>query len=168
MKLLPARTLLSALCGAALPAWGGKAHEHGLARLDLAVDAARLVVSLELPLDTLVGFERAPRTDAEKAALQQALARLEKADAWLRPDGAGQCSRGAVRISGPVFGTGEHADVDVSVEFNCKDSARIAFVEVSLYDSLPRLQRVDVQAATRKGQMKATLKKPVTRVSLAR
>ncbi len=167
MKLLSTWPLLAALCLAS-PVWAGKAHEHGTAKLDVAVDAAKLVVSLELPLDTLVGYERAPRTDAEKASLQQALARLEKADDWLRPDSAGQCTRGAVQINGPVFGAGEHADVDVSVEFNCKDTARIAFVEVGLYTPLPRLQRVDVQAVTRKGQMKATLKKPVTRVSLAR
>ncbi|MFN7726850.1 MAG: DUF2796 domain-containing protein [Rubrivivax sp.] len=167
MKLLPTLSLLAALCVAG-PAWAGKAHEHGTAKLDLAVDAAKLVVSLELPMDTLVGFERAPRTDAEKASLQQALARLEKADDWLRPDSAGQCTRGATSVNPPVFGQGEHADVDVSVEFTCKDTARIAFVEVALYGTLPRLQRVDVQAVTRKGQMKATLKKPVTRVSLAR
>ena len=39
------------------------AHVHGVARIDLAVDGDQLTLSLEMPLDNLVGFEHAPVVD---------------------------------------------------------------------------------------------------------
>ena len=54
-----------ALCGAA---FAGKAHQHGVARLDLAVDGGTVTIAVEMPLDALVGFERSPRTGAERQA----------------------------------------------------------------------------------------------------
>ncbi|MDH5541220.1 MAG: DUF2796 domain-containing protein, partial [Rhizobacter sp.] len=57
----------------------GKAHEHGALRLDVAVEATSVTLQLQAPLDSLVGFERAPRTEAERQRVDQALARLKAA-----------------------------------------------------------------------------------------
>jgi hypothetical protein len=40
------------------------AHVHGLVSLNVAVDGRILTVQLEAPLDSLLGFEHRPRTDA--------------------------------------------------------------------------------------------------------
>jgi len=45
-----------------------QAHEHGVARLSVAVDGKRRTIELDAPLDGWLGFERAPRTDAERKA----------------------------------------------------------------------------------------------------
>ena len=47
-----------------------------------------------------------------------------------------------------------------SFEFVCKDGGQAGFVEVGLFEAFPRLQRMDVQAATPQGQLKATLSAP--------
>ena len=47
-------------------------HVHGEGRLDVVIDRDQLTLSLELPLDAAVGFERAPRNEAERAALANA------------------------------------------------------------------------------------------------
>lgn len=167
MKPLVLFAAVATACCLVGAAHAGKAHEHGIAKLDVAVDAQRVSVQLELPLDTLLGFEREPRTDAEKAQLEAALVKLRQPAAWLRPDPAAGCTLGRVNVVPPKFGAG-HADVEASIEFNCKDAARVGFMEVALFEVLPRLQRVDVQAATRRGQMQAQLKKPTTRLPLAR
>ncbi len=174
-SMLPAliALLLVPLAG---PAWSGKAHEHGVAKLDVAVEPARISFLLDLPLDGLVGFERAPRTDAERAAVEAALATLREPGKLFRVDSAAGCVPGRVALVAPVLGLGAtpaadkdgHADLEASVEFSCKDTARAGFVEVGLFDAFARLQRVDVQAATRRGQMKATLKRPTSRLPLAR
>ncbi|MGB0128732.1 MAG: DUF2796 domain-containing protein [Rhodocyclaceae bacterium] len=39
------------------------AHEHGVAKLDVASDGGALAINVESPLDNRVGFEHAPRTD---------------------------------------------------------------------------------------------------------
>ena len=172
MKLLLATSLLAA--SIATPAWAGKAHEHGAARIDIAVEPGRLVVSLESPLDGLLGFERAPRSAAEKRAVESMVATLKAADTLFRIDPAAQCSLGPVTLTSAPLKLGDakataddgHGDLDAEFEFACKSAP--AFVEVGLFKAFPRLARLEVQTATAKGQRKQVLVHPAQRVDLAR
>lgn len=100
------RVFAAALAAAVLApaAWAGKAHEHGVARLDVGVEAGRVTLSLEVPLEDLVGFERAPRNEAERAAVTAALARLGEVDRLVRIDGAAGCGAGKVVLVAPMWG----------------------------------------------------------------
>jgi hypothetical protein len=157
-------------------AWAGKAHQHGVAQLDIGVDPGRITLLLTMPLDSLVGFERAPRSDAERAQIEAALARLRSAATLLRIDPAAQCTPGPVALDSAMLGLGTtkaapkegHDDVEASVEFTCKEGTKAGFVEVGLFEAFPRLTRIDVQTAAPRGQAKATLKRPASRVPLAR
>jgi Protein of unknown function (DUF2796) len=172
MRLLLAAALLAA--SIAPPVWAGKAHEHGAAKLDIAVEPGRLVISLESPLDGLLGFERAPRSAAEKRAVESMVATLKAADTLFRIDPAAQCSLGLVTLTSAPLKLGDasaaaddgHGDLDADFEFTCKSSP--AFVEVGLFKAFPRLARLDVQTATAKGQRKQLLVRPAQRVELAR
>lgn len=197
----------TALCSAA---WAGKAHEHGVARLDLGVEAGRITLNLVVPLEDLVGFERAPRTDAERAAIVAALARLQEADRLVRIDSVAGCGAGKVRLEAPVWGVGgtaasagaasspaaantasaanatgatssakttgtpgraardAHADLEATYEFRCSNAPRAGHVEIGLFEAFARLRRVEVQAVMPHGQMKVVLRRPQTRVGLAR
>jgi hypothetical protein len=170
--------LFALLALAPLPAAAGKAHEHGVARLDIAVEPARVVLLLELPLDALVGFEHAPRDDAERQRVNAAVAQLRDAAGLYSIDPAAGCKPGKIELTAPVLQLGaaatpaagkeEHADLEGSFEFNCADGFKAGFVELGLFEAFARLQRIEVQAVTRKGQMKATLRRPASRVTLAR
>jgi Protein of unknown function (DUF2796) len=161
------------------PVLAAKAHEHGVARIDLVVEPTRITVLLEMPMDGMAGFERAPRDDAERKVVDAALGRLRDAAALFAIDPAASCKAGPVVLTSAVLGLGPaaataggkgdgHADIDASYEFNCADGFRAGFVEVGLFEAFARLQRVEIQAVTRKGQIKATLKRPSTRLTLAR
>jgi hypothetical protein len=161
------------------PVLAGKAHEHGVARADLAVEPTRITVFLDMPMDGLAGFERAPRDDAERKAVDAALVRLRNAAALFAIDPAAQCTPGPVVLTSAVLGLGKppagagarsngHEDIEASYEFSCGDGFRAGFVEVGLFAAFSRLQRIEIQAVTRKGQIKATLKRPATRLTLAR
>ena len=156
----------------ALAAQAAAPHEHGVARLDLAVEPTRVTLFLEMPLDSLLGFERAPRDDAERKRADEARARLRDAAALFAIDPAARCTPAKVELNAPALGGAaardEHADLEASYEFICKDATRVGFVEVGLFDAFGRLQRLDVQAATRKGQMRLTLKRPASRIALVR
>jgi hypothetical protein len=81
----------------------GKAHEHGALRLDVAIEGSKLTITMEAPLDNLLGFERAPRTDAERKAAADVLARLrspDKGTPLFALDAAAQCDKRA-RPSSP-------------------------------------------------------------------
>ena len=61
-----------------------------------------------------------------------------------------------------------HADLEARFDFDCKQGGRAASVEVGLFEAFKRLQRLDLQLATPRGQMKAVLQRPASRVALVR
>ena len=152
------------------------AHEHGVARLDLGVEATRVVLMLDTPLDNLLGFEHAPRTDAERQKADAAVARLRDATALFRIDPAAGCSLAKVELTSSALGLGKaaagakegHDDLEGQFEFHCSAGAKASFVEVRLFEAFAGFRRIDLQVATARGQMKATLRRPQTRVALAR
>ena len=156
----------------------GKAHEHGAVRLDVAIEGSKLTITMEAPLDNLLGFERAPRTDAERKAGADVLARLRSpatGTPLFAADAAAQCGLSRAEVQAPVLEPGsksaakdEHADLDASFEFNCAHPAELRALDVGLFDAFKRIQRIDVQVAGPKGQSKATLKRPSRSVKLAR
>lgn len=173
--------LVMAALFAAAAAQAAQPHEHGVARLDVAVDAGRVSIELDTPLDNLLGFERAPRTDAERGKVAAMLARLRAGDVLFRIDAAAGCTLAKVELVSALLDLGkagavshnttpasDHADLNGSFEFRCKNGARAGFVEVGLFEAFPALKRIDLQVATPKGQLKAVLRKPASRVALAR
>lgn len=175
VSALHAVGLALALLAAALPARAGKAHEHGAARLDVAVDGAQLTLALEMPLDSVVGYERAPRTEAERQAAAAALARLRGGAALFRTDAAAGCTLASAQVTAPVLepaaGAAKppadgHADLEANYVFQCAQPARLAAVEVLLFDAFKRLERIEVQAVLAKGQRKAVLRRTARVVRL--
>lgn len=167
---------LSASTGTAWAA--GKAHEHGALKLDVAIEGNKLTIAMEAPLDNLLGFERAPRTDAERKAAADVLTRLRSPDKGtpiFATDAAAQCTLGKAEVQAPVLEPGakpaakdEHADLDASYEFNCTKPEALRTLDVGLFDAYKRIQRIDVQVAGPKGQSKVTLNRPSRKVQLVR
>lgn len=167
---LPAAVLglgLALLLAAQAPVRAHQAHEHGSATMDVALEGANLVVHLITPVDNLVGFERAPRTQAERQAADAALARLRDGAALFRPDAEAGCVLAEVAVKAPVLAqpaaaSSGHADANASYAFRCKAPAALRTLDVRLFDAFVRLERVRVQAALPGGQRKATLRRQAT------
>lgn len=62
-----------------------EAHEHGVARLNVAVEGNNLYIELRSPAANIVGFEHPPRTGAQKDAVSRALKELKAGDKWFIP-----------------------------------------------------------------------------------
>jgi hypothetical protein len=147
-----------------------------VAKLDIAVEATKLTIQLESPLDNLVGFERAPRSDAERKQADAAVAKLRAAQQMFVIDPAASCTLDAVDLSSAALKLGHadareeaegHADIDGSFEFTCIDATKAAYVDVGLF-GFAHLQRLEVQVVTPRGQFKRELKRPAKRIVLAR
>lgn len=156
-----------------LPAAAHKAHVHGVATLTMAVDGSTLSITLEAPLDGFVGFERPPRSDAERKTATDAMARLKDGAALFKPDAAAGCTLAEATVDAPVLqpgakAAGDHADLDASYSFRCSQPQALRQVEVMLFDGFQRLTRIEVQVAGAKAQSKTTLRRPARTVTLAR
>ena len=137
------------------------AHVHGVAKLQVAVDGNTLTLSLESPLDNLLGFEHLPRSEKQKAAVRNMAERLNQAGKIFLPTPAAQCATVSVKLESPVLehatsGDG-HNDLDGDFVFRCERPDALRGLEVRLFEAFPNLRRLDVQVATPRGQVAARL-----------
>ena len=161
-KILLGVLLLPAL------AWAGKAHEHGVVKLNIVLEEKQLIITMESSLDGVVGFERAPATPAEKAVVDDAVLKLNGAGKLFVAEEAASCRHVKTTLKAPVIGVGVaapiadssgHGDLDGEFVFDCQDTSKLRQIEVALFDAFPRMKRIDIQAATSASQIKRTLRR---------
>lgn len=152
-------------------------HVHGLARLTVTVHEDILVIALESPLDNLVGFEHAPRTAAQRAALEGLVHTLENPSALFSPPAAAGCTASVVTLESPVLTAmakadrahadedenererDEHVHADLLAEFtfHCARPQHLDSINVNLFVPFPRLERINAEVATAEVQTAARL-----------
>jgi Protein of unknown function (DUF2796) len=130
----------------------GHAHVHGHGRLLIGAEAdGRVEVLLEVPAESLWGFERRPATDAERAAIRQARTRLG-GSGMVSFTGPADCGLVNVEIDDGGMLDEDHAhthtghghhDVSVRYRFNCLPPARIRSVSTALFEAFPRLEELE-------------------------
>jgi len=86
-------------------------HVHGETVGTLALDGDQLQIELTIPGANLVGFEHPPRTEEQRASIDQVLALLESGD-WLRTDARAECQSAQIEIHAHGFAQSEAADAD--------------------------------------------------------
>ena len=89
-----------------------EAHVHGHGTLDIVVEGEELVVELRIPSVNVVGFEHAPRTDAEREAVHQALVPFREAASVLVPSPEAECEVENVEARITAMADEEHDDHD--------------------------------------------------------
>ena len=160
------------------------AHLHGQAELTVVVDEGALSISLESPLDNLLGFERLPRNDAERQRVRAMAISLRAAANLFVSDVAAQCSLSSVSLhaalppellgnsvspttstSTPSTNT-EHAELVADYVFSCHTIGNLRQIEVGLFKVFPRLKRLVVQTAGPAGQTVQRLTPSASRVVL--
>ena len=168
------------------PAQAADAHVHGVASLQVALDGNRLNLEFSSPLDNLVGFEHAPRTDRQKAAVRQMAERLNAPELWFVPNAEAGCKRTSVNLESAVLdralltGAGperksatakpdarkdthkkshadEHSALSADIVFTCDRPRALSGLELKLFDAFPKLKRINAQVAVTSKQKAAKL-----------
>src|SRR5690349_4297179 len=67
-------------------------HQHGVGRLNIAIENNNVEMDLDAPGADIVGFESTAKTDEQKAALQAGLQKLKDAAALYKFPSAAGCS----------------------------------------------------------------------------
>ncbi|OEC38539.1 zinc-binding protein [Pseudomonas sp. 1D4] len=155
------------------------AHEHGVARLNAALDGSTLELELESPAMNLVGFEHEARSDADKAAVAKARAELEKPLAlFALPEAAG-CKVSEQKLESPLFGNApekahehehehkhedgdkhdhEHSEIHAHYHLECATPAKLTGLDLKgLFTRFPATQKIQVQLIGPMGQQGAEL-----------
>lgn len=138
------------------------AHVHGEAQLTLATDGGLLEIMLESPAANLLGFEQKPATAARQSVWQQQQTLL-KSGQWLQLPAIAQCVLQQQQLNDPWANAGQHADISISLSYQCKAAELLNEVKVTLFTTAADLQQIDVQWVSGGQQGAATLsaKQPV-------
>ena len=160
-------------CFAASAAEPG-AHVHGAAELRVTVDGNQLDIALESPLDNVLGFEHAPRTDPERGAVRAMAAKLRQAQNLFAPTAVAQCTLSSVQLESAALAPellGEpkpaqpeakkdedgHADLDASFGWRCAAPEKLTGMDVRLLQAFPGFRKLNVQVVGPRGQSSTVL-----------
>ncbi len=145
-------------------------HVHGAGKLEVVIDGAHFAVTLDMPADAAVGFERMPRTAAEKLAVEAMLKALSDGPGLFKPTPAAECRLATVDLSTPFSPTtdkpagkekaagaeegeqGEHGDIEASYVFQCAKPEQLKSLETTIFTRFKRLYRLEVERAGPSGQ----------------
>ncbi|NDF18356.1 MAG: DUF2796 domain-containing protein [Betaproteobacteria bacterium] len=143
-----------------------KPHEHGVAALEISLSGQTLNLRLSSPLDSFLGWERAPRNDQEKALYRQLRQDLSHYAPILSLPVQAGCVLEKAEVSDPHRLSGgqstseasaEHQDLVAEWWVRCEMPNQLKRVTIQGFDRFKRLRRVDVVANTASGLGKARL-----------
>lgn len=140
-------------------------HVHGEVTVNIALDGELLTVELDAPAINVIGFEKSPRSDAERQ-------KVAAVDAWLASgrDIAAVPRNAACRLQGadytpPKLGTG-HADYRARYTFRCRNATALEWVELWALRRLTGVERAAANVITPTVQRQQELTGGTLRVSL--
>lgn len=118
------------------------AHKHGEAQVSVAVDQGKVMLKIEFTQESLVGFEYAPKTDAEKKALADAQKKVTSSNllAWEKDLG---CKESSSDVK--VVYEGEHAEVKFHGEYACTALGKGKKLTFKVKEVFPKVAKVHVE-----------------------
>ncbi|WP_458373848.1 DUF2796 domain-containing protein [Pseudomonas laurylsulfatiphila] len=146
------------------------AHEHGVGRLDAALDGKTLALELQSPAMNLVGFEHAATSDADKAKVAAARALLEQPLALFNLPKAAGCVVENQELESPLFGDTpdadddhdkdakdehhhDHSEIHAHYQFTCATPDALKTLDLAnIFNSFPATQKIQVQLIGPSGQ----------------
>lgn len=142
-------------------------HEHGKVTFNVALEGKLLVVELDAPADNVIGFEHAPRTDAEKAKVRDQAAWLQAGKGLIAFPAAAACRFQEAKLDAPTWKEGEtHADYEVRLTYQCDQPQRLEWLQLSLLGGLHEVHEARVNLVTPARQGSETVKSADARVRL--
>ncbi|MGX0892643.1 hypothetical protein AB7M22_004651 [Pseudomonas sp. ADAK2 TE3594] len=148
------------------------AHEHGVGRLNAALDGQTLELELESPAMNLVGFEHTATSDADKAKVAAVRAQLEKPLVLFNLPKAAGCVVATQELESPLFGDKpdadddhdeadkdghehhhDHSEIHVHYQFSCSAPGALKTLDLAnIFNTFPATQKIQVQLISPSGQ----------------
>jgi hypothetical protein len=149
------------------------AHEHGVGRLNIAIEGKRVSMELEVPGADIVGFEHAASTATQKAAVKTAISTLEGALNVFKLPAEAKCKlanakvaahaedeedheHGQAEKAGTKHDEGEeeahHSQFHAQYAVDCAAPEKLTGIDFKYFDLFAGARKLDVNLVTDKGQ----------------
>ncbi len=151
------------------------AHVHGIAALNLALEGQEVHIEFDSPAANIVGFEHAPSSEADHAALDKAVATLKDGDRLFKFNADAGCQMEKVNVATQLLdeeheghadeNPGEHpheekqghdheqhededeahSDIEAAYHFECDEPGKLTQLTVELFEAFPGTEELKVQ-----------------------
>ena len=139
------------------------AHEHGKVMINVALEEKQLVIELDSPAVNVVGFEHAPRTDDERAAVRTASDLLKSGKGLFGLPKDALCLFQGAEVKPPKWEASSeehgapdkhehHADYEARFTYRCEAPRSLTWLEPWLLDKLLNVVEARVNIVTGNGQ----------------
>ena len=133
------------------------AHEHGVSKLQIAIDKNQMQFVLEAPGADIVGFERKAKTSGQKASVAQALELLRKpAEIFQLPPSA-RCSLSSATAELEFSGGGDteagHTEFHATYSFNCSSPGALKTIGIRFFELFANAKEIELEAISNFGQL---------------
>jgi hypothetical protein len=152
-------------------------HQHGVGRLNIAIEGDKVEMELDAPGADIVGFESEAKTDAQKATLQASLQKLKDVATLYKLPAAAGCTvteaeakvekdehehEQAAGKKDEDAHEHEHSDVNAGYKLQCRAPQAIKTIEFGYFAAFPKAQKLQVTIVSGKGQQQfdVTREKP--------
>ena len=159
-------------------------HVHGIAALNLALEGREVEIELDSPAANIVGFEHAPSSEADQAALDKAVVALKDGGQLFRFNDDAGCRMETANVVSELLeeehdeheeheghakdghedeeheheGEGEtHSDIEAAYHFVCDEPGKLTRLTVELFEAFPGMEKLKVQYVTQSKQGAAEL-----------
>jgi hypothetical protein len=174
---------LAAALAASLPAFAEEdhrelgPHEHGVGRLNIAIEDKRVSMELEVPGADIVGFEHEASTKEQKAAVNEAKTTLEAALGVFKLPAGAKCKVTQAKVSVEAEDAGKHEqelDPDAADEaghdskaageehrhsqfhatyaLDCAAPEKLTGIDFKYFELFPGARKLDINLVTANGQ----------------
>lgn len=133
-------------------------HEHGRVTINAALEGNELVIEFDSPAVNVVGFEHAPRTDDERAAVQAAATLLHNGRGLFGMPPEARCQFEKTDLKAPQWEQGQqdehehHADYEARFTYRCGSPGQLEWLQPTLLDKLRNVTEARVNIAAANGQ----------------
>ena len=160
------------------------AHVHGHGRLNIAIEDKTVSIELEVPGADIAGFEHEASTQAQKAAIENAKAKLADGLSLFAPAAAANCTQKSANVSLDTEHGDEHehhaeggkaaeeeeghhhSEFHAEYAFECTSPDRLTSMTFDYFKAFPTAQELDISLISPKGEIGYEVKRDTPTLDL--
>ena len=157
-------------------------HEHGAANLMLAIEGDKLQIGIEVPSESLIGFEHFPKSRSDRENFNEAIKILSNPSKFFSTPDDAECLLTGLNVSQTLFSGDEedehghekkdehghdehdehshedsekggiHSEFRSNYSWNCLHTDEIDSIGNKLFSIFPRIEEIRVKWITNSGQ----------------
>lgn len=149
-------------------------HEHGAANLMLAIEGDKLQIGIEVPSESLIGFEHFPKSRSDRENFSEAIKILSNPSKFFSTPSDAECLLTGLNVSQSLFSGEEkdehgheehdehghddsekgeiHSEFRSNYSWNCIHTDEIDSIGNKLFSFFPRIEEIRVNWITNSGQ----------------